>query len=718
MFNSAFTKRKTHLILLVLISLMSFPMHAMARNEGMELISIASDGTQGDFPSSTRPSISADGRFVVFHSTARNLDPINAPNQGGIALRDRQTGTTKIVSVDNNGVPMTALSFPSISPDGNYVAFRSNITGTIQVYVRDLQNNTTELVSLSSDGIPGDGFSGWPSFSADGRFVAFQSSSTNLAPGEAYRMRVYLRDRLLNTTTIVSDGPNGIAADGNSEFPQISGNGRYVVFSSSSRNLVEGIIPTNGRNIYVHDRDTGTTEIVSINNEGVICDGLTDYPAINFDGRFIVFQAYFTHNLANTPENNRYIYLHDRDYDNDGVFSTHDQIGAFNTEIVSVTYTEDQYPTISADGRIIAFSHYFMSDQAAVKYVDTKFRPWSWGEYVTEGAQDQPSVWPVLSSDGRLVAFSSKRTDLVPLDTNGSEDIFLRDLTEDYDNDGYDIFDDCNDRHIYINPGATEIPYNGTDENCNGMADNDDLDQDGFLLASDCNDNAAAINPGAAEVYYNGVDENCSGMADDDDVDGDGFLLANDCDDNAAAINPGALEIPYNGVDENCNGMADDVDFDSDGYDFTVDCNDNSSAINPGAAEIYNNGIDENCSGMADDIDGDNDNFDVTADCNDADASIFPGAAEIKFDAVDQDCNGYDLTIEITEARYTGKTDELRVKANSILDGNAALNLDAFGAMNWTGNRWELTVSNVGGSPGSITISGIEGSESEAVTVK
>ncbi|MCB9743787.1 MAG: hypothetical protein H6740_14400 [Alphaproteobacteria bacterium] len=211
---------------------------------------------------------------------------------------------------------------------------------------------------------------------------------------------------------------------------------------------------------------------------------------------------------------------------------------------------------------------------------------------------------------------------------------------------------DCNDNNASINTAATEVWYDGVDQDCDDHSDYD-ADFDGEDREAnggdDCDDTDASINTAATEVWYNGVDQDCDDSS-DFDADGDGYDSDNyggdDCDDTTANINPNRQEVWYNGVDQDCDGLSDydaDVDgFDSDSYGGT-DCDDTNAGINTSATEVWYNGVDQDCSGGSDyDADGDGEDSDgySGADCDDTDASINTSATDTWYDGVDQDCDG------------------------------------------------------------------------------
>jgi Tol biopolymer transport system component len=263
------------------------------------------------------PSISADGRYVAFDSSASNLSPDDVDSIPDVYVRDLQAHTTTLVS-DTGGVPGAKGANGSfrgaISADGRYVAFDSDSKlspddpdSLRDVYVRDLQAHTTTLVSRAGGvaGVKGNSYSSQPSISADGRYMAFRSVSTNLSPDDAdAKDDVYVRDLQTQTTTLVSRATGAAGAKDNSggwsgeEAPSISADGRYVAFDSQGTNLSPDDTDASP-DVYVRDLQAATTTLASRAGgvAGAKAVGNAIYGTMSPDGRFVAFGSY-SGNLA------------------------------------------------------------------------------------------------------------------------------------------------------------------------------------------------------------------------------------------------------------------------------------------------------------------------------------------------------------------------------------------------------------------------------------
>jgi Tol biopolymer transport system component len=406
-------------------------------------VSVPDSGPQGN-SISAQPAISADGRFVAFSSSATNLVAGDTNALDDIFVRDRTDGTTTRVSVPASGAQALGghSSRPAISADGRFVAFHSFATNLVagdsngrgDVFVRDRNSGTTTRVSLTSTGAQANGSSVAAAISADGRFVAFQSSATNLVAGDSNSAGdIFVRDRTGGTTTRVSLTSTGTQSSGHSTNAVISDDGRFVAFVSRADDLVAGdsnFIP----DLFLRDRTGGTTTRVSVTSTGTQATGgggvsTASPPAMSGGAGLIAWSSDATNLVAGDDNGRDDVFVRDR------AAATTTRASVPNSGF-QASGNSSGIPAISSDGRIVAFrstatdlvagdtngqTDIFVRDRNAA--TTSRVSLTSTGTQANGGG----SLSPVISADGRFVAFQSGATNLVAGDSNAVSDIFVRD---------------------------------------------------------------------------------------------------------------------------------------------------------------------------------------------------------------------------------------------------------------------------------------------------
>ncbi len=399
----------------------------------IDRLSVNFQGNEGN-NFSINPSISADSRYIAFESAANNLVIGDTNNQTDIFLTNRESQTTDIVSVNSFGSGGNLNSFhPSVSGDGRFVTFASNATNlvpgdnnnTTDIFLRDLLTATTTRISVDSLANQSNAASINPTISADGRFIAFESDATNLVTGDINNARdIFLHDTLTGITAQISRNSLGDQANFSSFNPTISAEGRFIAFDSFATNLVAGDT-NNTRDVFWHDTLTGITSSISIDALGNQGDFSSIAPSISNDGRFIAFESSATNLVPGDTNGVRDIFV--RDLLN-GI-TTRVSVDIFGNQVSRSSFA----PTISGDGRFVAFDSFDpllvpgdsngtndIFVRDLLNGVTTKI---SVNYQGLEG--NLTSFNPAISASGEVVAFDSFATNLVVGDNNNSRDIFL-----------------------------------------------------------------------------------------------------------------------------------------------------------------------------------------------------------------------------------------------------------------------------------------------------
>jgi Tol biopolymer transport system component len=334
-----------------------------------------------------------------------------------------------------------AAAHPSLSGDGRYVAFSTTADGVVpgdsnassDVFWIDRQAGTKKLVSHTTAGSAA-GNSSWASISRDGRWVAFWSTTTGLFTGtQPTSKAVYLWDSQTGAIVLVTHGFGGVAANGESDYPSVSGHGEYVAFESKASNLVPQW--TNGaRHVFTWQHSTGAIALVShtytdtVVAQPVAADQDSSAPSISADGEQIAYFSDATDLLdpeAADGNGDFDIYLWER---------THDRNKRISVLAGDVEVTKPSaFPAISSDGQAVAY--YGPSElgvqgpHAAVDIL--RWTPAAGNARVSltpgGGNQNDNALFPVISDGGARIAYESEATDLVASDTNGASDVFLWD---------------------------------------------------------------------------------------------------------------------------------------------------------------------------------------------------------------------------------------------------------------------------------------------------
>ena len=433
----------------------------------IQLISRTSDGEAAEW--SGRPSISADGRYVAFQSQI-SLVPADTNADfatDDIYVYDRVTGTLEFIGIPDASPETEYTQEAVISGDGRFVVFSSNAPDFVpddenevrDIFLYERATGSYTRLNLDVNGNQADAAASQPAISHDGRYVAFKTTAALLPDDTNELDDVYVVDRIEGTLERIGGG------DGASGAPSLSGDGRYVAFESEASDLVPGDTNT-ATDIFVFDRVSGEIARVSVTTTGDEGDAKSASPTISTDGRYVVFLSQAT-NLALDDAGYWHVFVHDRQTRTTEQVDVSSDGQAANGDAVS------QPAGISSDGRYVAFSS--LATNLVQKDARNLVAPYDGAPFSDVLVRDRvlgtitlvsrtaaglsgygDSHSARISADGRFVAFASTADNLAFFDSSGDgfapvfrmSDVFVRDMQAEFPPSPFELTRDRTDRPI------------------------------------------------------------------------------------------------------------------------------------------------------------------------------------------------------------------------------------------------------------------------------
>lgn len=400
----------------------------------IERVDTGNDGSQA-FAYGDKPVFSPDGKYVAFMSGSTDLVPGNDSRAGQILLKNLETGAVSVVSADADGhfVQNYNSQYPTFSDDGTKIAFARGP----DIMVKDLATGALTVVSTTAGGVVGNIISAAPDFSPDGTKIAFYSLANNLVAGDTNSQPdIFVKDLVTGAIQRVSTAADGSQVFGDTESalvaaPAFSPDGRSVLFTSTANNLVAG--DDNAfDDIFLKNLETGAVTLVSTNANGVRSNESSAEAVFSSDGKMVAFVSSATNLVVDDTNHSADIFVKNL---------VTGAISRVSTDADGHQVTNPgtmEFPVFSPDGTRIAFVSNAIglvpgSPAATISIFEKNLVTGAVRLVSTDSFElggNSSSLHLSYSPDGTKIVFDTYSNNLVPGDTNGAIDIYVKDLTK------------------------------------------------------------------------------------------------------------------------------------------------------------------------------------------------------------------------------------------------------------------------------------------------